>query len=193
MQQPSTHRSLIVKLKDGRNEVAWEQFFTAYEPFLRRLASRQGVPDRHVADVTQQVLLAIARSIEGWTDDGNPASFRRWLTTVSRNIVIKFMTRERRQISAAGGTEILEQLQQVSDEPDPQQVQSYEHELIVWAAEAVRNEFIESSWAAFWATTIDGQSVSTVATKLGISPGSIYMSRSRIMSRIRKKISEIME
>jgi len=38
---------------------------------------------------------------------------------------------------------------------------------------------------------IDGRSVADVATELGITPGSIYMSRSRIMARIRAKVREI--
>ncbi len=165
---------------------------TTYESFLQRLAARQGVPARHVPDVVQQILLTIARSIETWNDDGGRASFRRWLSTVSRNVVIRFMTRERRQMTVEGGTEILELMKTIPDKPDKSLVQAYEHELIVWAAEQVRHEFIESSWAAFWATVIEQRSVQDVAEELNLTPGSIYMSRSRIMARIKKKISKVL-
>ncbi len=189
----NTRHSLIVRLNDEQNELAWGEFVAAYEPFLCRMASRQGVPDQHVSDVVQQVLLAIAKSVDGWKDDGQSGSFRRWLTTVCRNIVIKFMTRERKHTPAAGGTEIVELLQNVPDEPTTNDVKQYEHELIVWAAEQIRGEFIESSWAAFWATVIDGRSVNEVAKELNITPGSIYMSRSRIMARIRRKVEVVLE
>ncbi len=192
MPQPETRISLIARLNDPRNEPAWRDFMDTYEPFLRRLAVRQGVPERHVPDVVQQVLLAIAKSVDGWQDDGSPASFRRWLATVSRNIVIKFMTRERKQAGGHGGTEIVDLLSNIPAEPDADQVQRYEHELIVWAAEQVRGEFVETSWKAFWATVIEGQTVSDVAAELHLSPGSIYMSRSRIMAKIRTKVEEVM-
>ncbi|MEZ6133028.1 MAG: sigma-70 family RNA polymerase sigma factor [Planctomycetaceae bacterium] len=192
MPQPETRLSLIARLNDPRNEPAWRHFMDIYEPFLRRLAVRQGVPERHVPDVVQQVLLAIAKSVDGWQDDGSPASFRRWLATVSRNIVIKFMTRERKQAGGHGGTEIVNLLSNIPAEPDADQVQRYEHELIVWAAEQVRSEFVETSWKAFWATIIEGRTVSDVAAELGVSPGSIYMSRSRIMAKIRTKVEEVM-
>jgi RNA polymerase sigma-70 factor (ECF subfamily) len=146
-----------------------------------------------VSDIVQQILLAIANSVDGWQDDGGPASFRRWLTTVSRNIVIKFMTRERRQAGGQGGTELMDLLQQVPASPDRDQVNRYEHELIVWATEQVRSEFIDTSWAAFRATVIEGRSVNDVAADLHISCGSIYMSRSRIMARIKTKIEEVMD
>ncbi|MDB5389858.1 MAG: polymerase sigma factor [Planctomycetaceae bacterium] len=191
MQQPETRPSLIVRLKDQRNEPAWTEFVCAYEPFLMQLVRRQGTPERHTQDVTQQLLLAIARSVENWTDDGQEASFRRWLSRVARHVVIKFMTRERRQIAGQGGTDFLDLLEQAPDlVADAAQTRQYEHELIVWAAEQVRGDFHEASWKAFWATQIEGRNVAEVAVELGVSPGSIYMSRSRILARIRAKIEE---
>lgn len=50
---PETHPSLIVRIKGPRNEQAWGEFVLAYEPFLRRLVERQGVPERHVPDMVQ--------------------------------------------------------------------------------------------------------------------------------------------
>ena len=183
-----------MRLKDRRNQPAWADFLYAYEPFLVQLVRRQGTPERHVADVTQQLLIAIARSVDGWSDDGKTASFRRWLSRVARNVVIKFMMRERRQVSGQGGTDFLEQLQRVPDIAESEErAGQYEHELIVWAAEQVRADFRETSWKAFWATQIEGRTVADVAAELGVSPGSIYMSRSRIFARIREKIDQVME
>ncbi len=192
MNQPETRPSLIARLQGQPNEPAWTQFATAYEPFLRRLVERQGVPPRNVADVTQQVLLAIARGVESWRDDGDPASFRRWIGRVARNVVIKFMSRERRQIAGQGGTDFLEVLQ-AEPAGNEQQLLEYDYELVLWAAEQVRGEFRETSWRAFWATLIDERPVAHVAEELGVSIGSIYMSRGRIMARIKAKVREVME
>ena len=186
-----TRLSLIVKLKNQRSEAAWRDFVVTYELFLHQLARRQGVPEQHIPDVTQQVLLAIAKSIEQWESDGTDASFRRWLTTVARNVAIRFMSRERKQIGAVGGTDWVALLENVAHPPSEAVLQKYQHELIVWAAGQIRQEFLETSWRAFWSTVIDGRSVDEVAKELGVTPGSIYMSRSRIMSRIKLKVQEI--
>jgi RNA polymerase sigma-70 factor (ECF subfamily) len=190
MRYPETRPSLIVRLKGQRNELAWEEFVRAYEPFLNSLVARRGVPVRHVPDVTQQILTAIARSVEQWTDDGQPASFRRWLTRVARHVVIRFMTKERREPGGQGGTAWLDQLHDVAAEPDRTQLQEYDFELILWAADQIRSEFRTTSWTAFWETLIEGRAVDEVSRRLGVSPGSIYMSRSRIMARIRAKVRE---
>ena len=188
-----TRHSLIVRLKSPSNELAWRDFVSTYEGFLNQLARRQGVPERHVPDVTQQILLTIAKSIGGWSDDGNAASFRRWLSTVSRNIVIRFMSRERRQAGGVGGSDLVARLERIEDKADERHVLRYQHELIVWAAEQVRHEFLETSWQAFRATVIEDRPVDIVASELGVTVGSIYMSRSRIMARIRKRVAEVEE
>ncbi len=191
--QPETRPSLILRLKDSRNEPAWTDFARDYEPFLTRLVRRQGIPDRHVADVTQQLLMAIVRSVDRWKDDGQSASFRRWLSGVARNVSIKFLMRERRQVGGQGGSDLLEQLEAHADEAiDSARAREYDHELIVWAAEQVRGDFRESSWRAFWETQIEGRDVADVAAELNVSPGSIYMSRSRILARIREKIEKVL-
>ncbi|HUE17332.1 MAG TPA: sigma-70 family RNA polymerase sigma factor [Planctomycetaceae bacterium] len=191
MHQPETRPTLILRLKGERNEAAWTEFVSTYELFLRQLVGRQGVGERDLNDVTQQLLAAIARSVEGWRDDGSPASFRRWLHRVARNVVIKFLARERRQVGGRGGTDFLEMLQQVPEQPNEAQLRAYEHELVLWSAHQVQAEFHETSWRAFWETLVAGRAVGDVARELGVTPGSIYMSRSRIMARIRTKIREV--
>ena len=141
--------------------------------------------------MAQQVLATIARSVSGWQDDGQPASFRRWVSRVARNNVIKFMRRERRQVSGVGGSSLVALLSEVADDTTPDDQHRYDHELVVWAAERIRNEFRSTSWTAFWATLVDGRPVAAVAQELGVTAGSIYMSRSRIMARIRDIVSEI--
>jgi RNA polymerase sigma-70 factor (ECF subfamily) len=192
--QPETRPSLIVRLQEPQNERAWTEFVCAYEPFLTQLVRRQGTPERHVPDVTQQLLFTLARSVDGWRDDGREASFRRWLGRVARNVVLKFLSRERKQVGGLGGTDFLEALHQAPDSvADDARRQEYERELILWAAELVSASFRETSWRAFWATQVEGREVAEVASELGVSAGSIYMSRSRILARIRAKVAEILE
>jgi len=193
MRPPDTRHSLIVRLKDSRNDLAWTEFVCAYEPFLTRLVRKQGTPERHVADVTQQLLIAIAKSVDGWKPDGKSASFRRWLGCVARNVVIKFMVRERKHVTGEGGSDFLKALTETIDPSiDAELQRQYEQELILWAAERVRSEFRESSWQAFWETEIAGRSIADVAKELGVSSGSVYMSRSRIFARIRVIIEEVL-
>ena len=190
MTLPGTRHSLIVRL-NKQHQPSWFEFAAVYEPFLISLVRRCGVPEKDSHDVVQQIMIAVTKSLDSWSDDGRPESFRRWLNIVSRNVAIKFMQAERRLHAASGGTDMVAVLNNVPLDDNAfaeEQQKPYQHELIVWAAHQVKSEFIESSWQAFHDTMIQQRSVEEVATELNVTAGSIYMSRSRILARIRKKL-----
>lgn len=193
MNQPGTRHSLIVRL-NKQHQPSWFEFASVYEPFLTNLVRRCGVPERDGHDVVQQIMIAVTKSLDSWTDDGRPESFRRWLNVVARNVAIKFMQTERKRQTASGGSDMVAVLQNIPHDAsafEDEQVKRYQHELIIWAADQVKSEFIESSWRAFEETMINQRSVEEVAKELNVTPGSIYMSRSRILARIRKKLDVI--
>jgi RNA polymerase sigma-70 factor (ECF subfamily) len=59
-----------------------------------------------------------------------------------------------------------------------------------WAADQIRQEFRPATWDAFWLTAIENQSVEQTAQQLGLSCGTIYAARSRIMRRLKEKVYE---
>jgi RNA polymerase sigma-70 factor (ECF subfamily) len=109
-------------------------------------------------------------------------------------VVIKFMVRERKHVTGEGGSDFLKALTETVDPSiDAELQRQYEQELILWAAERVRSEFRESSWRAFWETEVVGRPIAEVSAELGVSVGSVYMSRSRIFARIRAVIEEVLD
>ena len=66
----------------------------------------------------------------------------------------------------------------------------YRREVFRWAARQVRKEFRQDTWDAFWLTAVEGRSVEVVAKELAKDAGAIYAARSRIMRRIREKVTE---
>jgi RNA polymerase sigma-70 factor (ECF subfamily) len=61
-------------------------------------------------------------------------------------------------------------------------------ELFHRAAKRIREEFRETTWLAFWRTCVEGQSIPTVADQLGVEVGIVYISRSRVMARLKKEV-----
>ena len=190
MTLPRTRHSLIVRL-NKQHQPSWFEFAAVYEPFLMSLVRRYGVLEKDSHDVVQQIMIAVTKSLDSWSDDGRPESFRRWLSIVSRNVAIKFMQAERRLHAASGGTDMVAVLNNMPLDENAfaeEQRKQYQHELIIWAAHQVKSEFMKSSWQAFHDTMIQQRSVKEVAEELSVTTGSIYMSRSRILARIRKKL-----
>ncbi len=190
---PDTRPSLIVRLQNAQDEAAWSEFLALYEPLILREMRKNGLQECDARDACQQVLTAVARDVAGWKADGRTASFRRWLFRIARNRMLKSLAQTRSRVKAAGGTDA-----QIRLENHPESRVSstgdfeieYRRQLLVSAAEEIRGEFHESTWQAFWRTCVDGQPAADVAAQLGTSTGNVYVARSRIIARLREKVSE---
>ncbi|MCC7376063.1 MAG: sigma-70 family RNA polymerase sigma factor [Verrucomicrobiales bacterium] len=186
-----TRPSLLVAIRDPGNERAWSEFVNLYTPLVFGHCRRRGLQEADAADVAQDVMRAVAQAIRRFEYDRVKGSFRSWLLTVTRSKLANFFSRESRQPQAASDTQLTEW---TADPPSPEELGEwdveYRQRLFDWAAESVRSEFQPSSWQAFWRTAVDHQPVAQVAADLALSPGAVYIARSRIIARLRDFLHE---
>ena len=191
---PKTRPSLLVRIRDPRNEQAWTEFLEIYEPLVYRLARRKGFQDADARELTQEVFLAVASAIERRDPDPAKGSFRGWLFRITRNLMINFLSQNRRRPPATGDSDVNRLL---SEHPAPNGEQSalfdqeYKRQTFRWAAERVRGEFEDNTWRAFWLTSVEGEPIKRAAGALGISAGAVYVARSRVMSRLRQTVQRL--
>lgn len=190
---PETHQSLLIRLRDQRNQQAWTEFLEIYEPLIARLVQRRGIQPADVGEVTQEVLLAVASSIHRWESNPERGSFRGWLATIARNLVVNFLIRQSRHPRGSGDTEFRRWLE---DQPAPDgEISSLfdlerKRQTFRWASTRIQPEFKETTWQAFWMTAVEERDVSDVAAELGVTAGVVYVSRSRVMKRLREIVEE---
>ena len=189
---PQTRSSLLQRLQGERDERAWGEFLDIYEPLVVRLMRRRGLQESDARDATQQVLLRISRAIGRYRPDGADASFRRWLYRIARNVVVTLLMQQPRQPQLLDDARLEEAIDSAAASgPDSDEFdQEYRQQVLAWAAEQVRCEFRPATWQAFVETGIQGRPIAEVARELNLSPGSVYVARSRIIARLRIKVAE---
>lgn len=194
---PPTRASLLIRLKTPRDERAWGEFVEIYEPLIHRLARDKGVQKADADDLAQEVFRSVAAAIEGWDPDPGRGSFRGWLSRIARNLIVNLLAARGRQGACvgAGGTEMVEILEaQPASESDSTLFDlEYRRRIFAVASQRAHVSFHETTWQAFWQTSVEGREVAAVAAELGISPGALYVARSRVMARLRQEIERIEE
>ena len=190
-QPPETRETLIRRLPNAADVEAWDVFVEIYQPLLFRLARERGMQLADAEDFVQEVLAAVARSVDRWLSDENRGSFRAWLFRIARNLAINFLSRPKHKRLASGDSRIAHLLEELPAPPDESSelfLSEYRRELFRWAAEQVREQVSERQWIVFWRTSVEDHAIIDVATELGMSIGSIYVARSRITKRIREVV-----
>ena len=190
---PATRRSLIVKLRDPADTEAWGEFVAIYEPLIYRLARRKGLQDADARDLCQEVFRTVAQAIGRWDLDPARGSFRGWLSRIARNLLVNFLTRRPYRLRGSGSTSV-QDLLEAQPAADPSATALFEAEyrrrLFRWAAEDVRGEFAPTTWQAFWRSAVEGRPPADVARELGLSVGAVYIARSRVLARLRRRIED---
>ncbi len=191
---PATRHTLIAKLRDPADAQAWREFLALYEPLVYRLARHKGLQDADARDLCQEVFRAVARAIDRWEPDPARGSFRGWLFTIARNLMINFLTRRDRHPRGSGDSNVLAMLDALpADDPHASAVfdAEYRKRLFRWAADQVKDEFAAKTWQAFWQTGVENRPVAEVAADLGMTAGAVYIARSRVLARLRQRIQQL--
>jgi RNA polymerase sigma factor (sigma-70 family) len=188
---PATRASLLVRIRDPHDTEAWRQFVQLYASVVYGFARRRGLQDADAADLMQEVFRAVAASAGRLNYDPRRGSFRSWLFTVTRNKLYNFLDGRKRHVAGTGDSGAQEALaEQVVQTEDAAALweKEYQRRVFSWAAEQVRGEFEERTWQAFWLTGVDDLSAKDAGRRLGMSPGAVYVAKSRVLARLKEQV-----
>jgi RNA polymerase sigma-70 factor (ECF subfamily) len=187
-----TRPSLLVRLRDPRDQEAWRTFVNLYGPLIYGFGRKNGLQDADAADLTQAVFGAVNSGIGRLDYDPARGTFRGWLFGVARNQLGKWR-RSQDRVKASGDTANLEQL---AEHPAPDDAVAwweleYQRQCFVLASARVRPQVQETSWIAFWQSAVEGRPANEVAAALGLSLGALYTAKSRVLALIKKEIQTL--
>ncbi len=194
-----TSPTLLQRARDG-DQRGWERLVWLYGPLVYNWCRRAGLSNEDSGDISQEVFATLATKLDQFRKTRPGDSFRRWLKTITVNRARDFHRRNRGMAVARGGTDAYLQLNAQPAGLDGPLIEETEDErhtetnrLLRIATELVRSDFEPKTWQAFWQTVVDGRETADVGADLGISPNAVRVAKSRVRSRLRKEMAELLE
>ncbi len=192
---PTTRASLLLRLRDPRDEAAWTEFVDLYAPLLYGYARKQGLQDADAVDLCQEVLSAVAGSVGQLEYDPSRGSFRNWLFLILCRRLSNWRRAQRHRPRGSGDTGTQRLLEQC---PAPQRGEEeweaeWQRRVFAWACEQVRPTVTATTWQAFWRTAVENQPGKQVAADLGLSVAAVYLARSRVVARLKELVQSVQE
>ncbi len=188
-----TKPSLLMRLRDAADDSAWRTFVETYAPLLYRWCRREGLQDADAADVSQEALLQVVRSIRTFAYQPQRGRFRNWLCLVVRRRLSRFREQQGRG-DEAGSAEAELALEQADAAPaDPEWTAEFNAQVLRVALEQIRPEFEAATWQVFEQTWVAGRSAAEAAAQAGLSVQAAYVAKHRVLKRLEEEVLHLAE
>ena len=188
---PITRPSLLIRIRDAQDAEAWQQFVGLYAPVIYGYLRKRGLQDADAADLTQDALRTVAVSAGRLDYDPQRGKFRGWLFTLVHRKLLDFLASKGRRLQGTGDTGVHLRLAEEPAPPADEESlwnEEYERQLLARAIDAVRGDFHEQTWQAFWLTAMEGKKAKEAAEQLGLSVTAVYMAKSRVTTELKKLV-----
>ncbi len=202
---PDTESTLVRRLSDPRDDVAWNRFDVLYGPIVYRYARLRGLQHSDAETLVGEVMSRVFRAARRWSDDSaaldaqsvqgaaRPERFRAWLSRVAENALLNLVTRQLSRRGTGGTSHQLFLSGRVVPDQASRDAWERQHreQLFMAAASVVQRQVDADHWSVFWKTHVEGVEIDRVADETGRTIGSVYAIRSRIVRRLRQTVQRV--
>ncbi|XZE22168.1 sigma-70 family RNA polymerase sigma factor [Pirellulaceae bacterium SH449] len=183
----TTQPSLLVRLKDHSDATAWSRFVEVYTPLIYDFCRARGLPASDAGDVSQEVLLRVAKAIRSFEYDRQLGLFRDWLARIVLNELRRHIGKTKSNpISLDTGKLDLTSMQNEWNE-------SFQQHAFQTALERTQSHFTDHTWTLFELSWLQKKPVGEVAELAGVSLQQVYVARSRVLNRLRFEVAAIVD
>jgi RNA polymerase sigma-70 factor (ECF subfamily) len=177
--------------QNPRDEKSWSEFVERYGAMMLTWCARWGLQPNDAEDVTQNVLVQLAKQMREFEYDPD-GSFRGWLRTLAYRAwcdLIASQSRKRQQYMSDEVLAVLESedacrafLEQIDSEARQDRLEE--------AMERARLRVEPHTWRAFELTALQNVSGDEAALQLNMNIGAVYVAKSRIVRMIRQYMGQ---
>jgi RNA polymerase sigma-70 factor (ECF subfamily) len=189
---PWSTRITLLERVARSEETAWQEFVAHYGPMILRWCQRGGLQPADASDVSQEVLLRLARRLKDFAYDPS-RSFRSWLKVVTNHALQDYIKQQQRPGHGSGDSVVLTFLNNLQAREDllTDLESDFDRDLLQVAMSRVRLAVATHTWEAFRLTAQEGVAPTEAAAQLEMSVGAVYQARSSVSRRLRDLISEM--
>ncbi|MEM7474007.1 MAG: sigma-70 family RNA polymerase sigma factor [Planctomycetota bacterium] len=169
-------------MKNHEDHGAWQSFVDVYSPLVYGFCRKRGMQGQDAADVTQEVLVRVAKAIGKFEYDPGKGLFRDWLARIVSNEICRLHSKRKSEVELIEGN--------LEDSPAFQSLWnvSFQQRLLEVALDRSKEGFSETTWKLFEQSWIEKIPVSQVAENCNVSPDQVYVARSRVLKKLRYEV-----
>lgn len=191
----ATRTSVLEGIRAGSPR-AWHEFFRLYAPLVTAFAKRLGLSDADASDAVQDTLIAVYAQFRELAEpfDRSKGRFKSWLRGVAQHKVRDIQRRRARLEQSRAACPVEEKdAPAAGDALDAVFDAEWRRDLLARTLAQVAREVDPAVFQAFELYVIHEQPPGQVARLLGTTRNAVYISKTRVLKRVRAVLNKLME
>ena len=184
-----TRETLLMRLRQKRDDLSWEEFSAAYERYIYLIIRGMKMSHHDAEDLVQGVMLAIWERIPDFEYHPQRSKFRTWICRITRNKVVDYIrsaTSESRKREGVNLDEVtLPEIEAIAE-------REWKAHVTDTAWRNIQEDFQDNILECFRMLKA-GKSAKEVSEKLDIAESSVYVYSKRVRERMMKEIRTLNE
>ena len=186
----TTRSSVIRAVANTENEAAWQRFFDLYAGFVFSITRSKGFNDTDADDIVQMVFADLARNLPTFQYDRAKGRFRSYLSGLVHWRVMDKLKAGKRDAELKAG--FMEEAKETGQGDEEFADREWKAVAMDHALRRIKSSVRPEHYAAFVASTVEGQDTETVMKLYKLSRDNLYQIRKRLSERLRKVMSEVL-
>ena len=187
----TTRSSVLRAVADTGNEAAWSRLFNLYAGFVFSIARSKGLKAEDADDIVQVVFTDLARNLPTFKYDRSKGRFRSYLTGLVHWRVMDRLKEGKRDTELKAA--FLEEAQAaVTSADEGFSEREWQSAAVDEALRRIKPEVRPEHYAAFVASTMEGQDTETVMKLYDLSRDNLYQIRKRLTAKLRETVAEVL-
>lgn len=184
MQYPSTHKTLLEKVRNG-DEVSWEEFYQRYSQIIRDIGSLYRFNSTECDDLVQNVMLRFFSFGKNFEYREGQVRFRSYFAMVIRSQAVDMIRSQAKQKNLSADP---------IEEKDPFESKFMdEWRKIVWneALEELQQRVSAKNFQAFLFFGLQNRPLDDVCSVLHMTSANVYLAKSRCTAIMKKIVQRL--
>lgn len=197
----ATRGTLLARLKNWDDADSWQDFSRTYERLILGVARKSGLSEMECEDVLQEVLLSVAKTIDGFESNPKRGTFKSWLLNLTRWRITDQL-RKRRGLPplapASAADRNADDTPTIDRVPDPAAAalddaweQEWKLSIMEAAIECLRRRVKPKHFQIFDLYNLRHWTPHQVARELGVTRVQVYLVHHRLTRLLKEEVARI--
>ena len=183
-----TTTQALDELSSSQDSLVWRTFCDHFRPVVENFAKQLGLTITDAEDAAQQTMIEFVESFRKGKYQKEKGRLSNWLFGIAKRVVLNIRSHQPLEHLIADKTTGTSFWDIVQDDKILNLTWETEWQQMVLkrCLEKVHQEFDRKVYEAFNLYALSEMPVKEVCKKLGMSPNAVYISKSRVLSRLRE-------